>query len=283
MIPDKSQYPTHRNPGGDINWPRFYEEADRRSIQIRADRTCLLNAPFGDHPKQSLDVYFAASGNRCPVFLFIHGGGFEEGDKYHYGFISEELAKQGIITVVTSYRLAPECPYPAAVRDIESAVSWIYRNIETLGGDPRRIFVGGHSAGGVLTAEVAFKKGWLERHNLPQDAVRGCLPISGPYDVRGVEWISSYAPDLQTQTAASPLLNLECFPAHSVLALGTAGQESGFLPSNQAMLEQLSKLGARVELLILEGMNHDDTVLALADAESKLFQALVQMIGGSEG
>ncbi len=281
MIPDKSQYPTHRCPGGDIDWPRFYRQADERSNLVRGNRRCLVNASYGTHPKQQLDLYFPKSGGDCPVFLFIHGGGFQEGDKYHYGFVSEGLSELGIITAVISYRLAPEFHYPAAVRDTEAAIAWIHREIKTLGGNPDQIFVGGHSAGGILTAETAFKKDWRSRLQLPADVIKGALPLSAPFDVRGVDWILEYAPDLESQAASSPLYHLECFPLHSIVALGTAGQEAGFRPSNDALVERLGSEQVGIEYLILEGMNHDDTVLSLAARESQLFTALTKMVLGS--
>jgi acetyl esterase/lipase len=178
---DKSTYYTVRNASRfTIDWSGFYERADKLTEVARRDFPNHLDIPYGMHPKQKLDLYLPAGNlNKAPVFLFIHGGGFREGDRTHYGFIAPPLAKRGIITVLPSYRLTSQgFHYPSQPKDIRSAIAWVYQNIERFGGDPKRIIVGGHSAGGILAADVSVNRSWLSELALPLDLISGTVMIS---------------------------------------------------------------------------------------------------------
>jgi acetyl esterase/lipase len=105
---DWHTYATVRNPGQyAIDWRAFYERAQALTDAARAALPNRLDIPYGDDPKQRLDLYMPkGTVSRAPVFLFIHGGGFVEGDRRQYGFVATPLAAHGIITAVMSYRLS---------------------------------------------------------------------------------------------------------------------------------------------------------------------------------
>ena len=98
-----------------INWRAFYEKATELTDAARRTLPHSLDLAYGADPKQRLDLYFPAETPRqAPVFLFIHGGGFREGDRRQYGYVAAPLAARGIITAVMSYRLVPHV-YPSQV------------------------------------------------------------------------------------------------------------------------------------------------------------------------
>src|SRR6185295_7965213 len=109
-------------------------------------------------------------------------GGFERGDRRRYGWFARPYARNGIITVVPNYRLAPAHHYPDQPEDIERMLAWVYHNIEAYGGDPARIYVGGHSAGAKLSAFVGLRTDWRARLSLPADVIKGIVPVSATYD-----------------------------------------------------------------------------------------------------
>lgn len=117
--------------------------------------------------------------------LFVHGGGFREGDKAHYGSVAEPFIKRGVITVTTSYRLTGSgAHYPDQPDDVKNAVKWIFENIRQYGGDPGNIHVAGHSAGAVLSADIGVDRTWLTDMGMPEEILKSMIPISGPYDIR---------------------------------------------------------------------------------------------------
>ena len=139
------------------------------------------NTPGFDPTRHLLDVYSPrrASATKRPVVVFIHGGSWNSGNKNLYSFIGRRLAKAGqeagaVVAVVINYRLAPAVEVPAMADDCARAVLWTKQHIADYGGDPDRIFVMGHSAGGGLAALLATDDRLFTRLGLAQKPVRGC-------------------------------------------------------------------------------------------------------------
>lgn len=140
----------------------------------------------GGHARQVLDVYRperAGEGGR-PVIFWIHGGGWQVGDKRDVALKPKALTDKGVVFVSTNYRLLPEVEMGALVRDVAKALGWVSRNIAEYGGDPQRIFVGGHSAGAQLAALLCTDDRYLKEEGVPFQALRGCVPVDGDtYDI----------------------------------------------------------------------------------------------------
>jgi acetyl esterase len=108
-------------------------------------------------------IYNPADGDRArdgrlPVLVYYHGGGWTLGSIATYDSLCRALARgSGAVVVSVDYRLAPEHPFPAAVEDAHLALEWVVRNADDLGGDVRRLAVGGDSAGGNLATVVALR------------------------------------------------------------------------------------------------------------------------------
>jgi len=118
------------------------------------------NLSYGAHARHVLDVYAPEGARDAPVVAFVHGGAFVRGDKeinpQIYGNVLIWFARRGCIGVNVEYRLAPEAAWPGGGRDVGAACAWIRRSIAEYGGDPRRICLIGHSAGGTHAATYAF-------------------------------------------------------------------------------------------------------------------------------
>jgi len=136
---------------------------------------------YGDDPYQEVAV-FAASDPNGTVVAFMHGGGWTNGYKEWMAFMAPPLTAAGITFVSIGYRVAPAATWPAGVEDAAAGIAWVYKNIVTHGGDPDRIFVGGHSAGGHQAAWLAVRSDWQDAAGVPPNVIRGALPVSGVYD-----------------------------------------------------------------------------------------------------
>ena len=154
--------------------------------------------PYGQAPRQRLDVYQPLAGNRPaapPVVVFFYGGSWSKGERADYRFVGEALASAGAIVVIPDYRLSPGVRYPEFVRDSAAAVKWAFDHAAELGGSPDNVVVMGHSAGGYNAAMVALDRRWLDGAGLaPQRKVAGWIGLAGPYDFLPIE-------DRQTQVA----------------------------------------------------------------------------------
>lgn len=276
---DYTKYDTVNNPKryGTI-WAPFYQKANELTAQTRADFPHHLDIPFGATPKQQLDVYLPKKPvKNAPVLLFLHGGGFMEGDRAHYGYVARPYAEKGIVTVVSGYRMAKRgVPYPAQSDDTKAAIVWIYKNIAKFGGDPNAIFVSGHSVGATLSGEVSFERSWMKQAGVPHDAIKGIAAISGDYDLSPGENVD-YAPNAELEERASPLRHIVDPAPLAVVAAGT--NEGKMRSSSEDLAQKLTAKGVKTRLLVLEGADHKDTVLALGDPGSTLAAAVLEMIG----
>lgn len=130
-----------------------------------------------DPKRNILDVYYPAdtSGKKRDVIIFIHGGGWLKGNKYYYFPHGKNFARKNVVFVAINYRLGP-ATYKDMAFDAARAVRWVLDHIEEYGGDPDRIFISGHSAGGHLSALISLNKEYFEEAGI-QNPLKACILI----------------------------------------------------------------------------------------------------------
>jgi acetyl esterase/lipase len=281
LAQDSSTYYTVMHPEEfEIDWGAFYRDAERRTAAVRKRLPHHLNQAYGEDAKQRLDLYLPEGEvEAAPVFLFLHGGGFREGDRAQYGFVAEPFAAHGIITAVASYRLTEDGHhYPAQPEDARAAVEWLYRHVAEYGGDREAIYVGGHSAGAILAADIGVDRAWLGERGIPESALRGIAPISGSYDLRGAG--RDYTPSAEAEALASPILHIEAPVPEVVVAVGST--EEKYLASSRNFVERLEQADVTAELVVAEGQDHRETVKALGQERSSIFRTILEMMRPAE-
>lgn len=126
----------------------------------KGDNQVVRDLPYGMHPRQVLDVYRPAGRSGLPVVLFVHGGAFVRGEKDStpeiYANVCHYFARHGHVALNVEYRLAADAPYPGGAQDVAASVAWARAHAREHGGDPTRLFLVGHSAGGTHVASYAF-------------------------------------------------------------------------------------------------------------------------------
>jgi arylformamidase len=175
----------------------MYEKAHIPESHIHRD-LAYREGPGEDDPKQRLDLY-VPDGKDWPVLVFVHGGGWDSGDRALtvagvdiYANIGRFFASHGVGTAVISYRLLPQVAWRDQIKDVAGAVAWVYRNAAKYGGDPKRLFLAGHSAGAQLVARVALDPEPLEDEGLDKRIVSGVVAVSGAgYEISSEEALSA--------------------------------------------------------------------------------------------
>lgn len=160
-----------------------------------------------------LDLYYPETTDDYTTVVWFHGGGITGGNKH----IPEKLMEKGIAVVAVNYRLSPKVKCPVYIDDAAAAVAWAFRYIAEFGGDPDKIVVSGHSAGGYLTSMVGLDKSYLANYGVDADKIALLIPFSGHTithftvrEERGIEGtqpvIDEYAPLYHVRKDAPPLI-----------------------------------------------------------------------------
>jgi acetyl esterase/lipase len=133
---------------------------------------------------QTLDVYSPSSAKNLPVVVWIHGGGWQTGDKSQVYMKPQVFNGKGFILVSTNYRLLPSVDMATLTRDVAKSIRWVHDHIAEHGGDPKRLLIMGHSAGAQLAALLCTDERYLKEEGLSFAIIRGCVPVDGDtYDI----------------------------------------------------------------------------------------------------
>ncbi len=220
---------------------------------------------YGSDPRQALDVYAPRDAKHAPVVVFFYGGSWNSGRRQDYAFAGRALAARGFVTVVADYRLVPQVRYPAFVEDGAAAVAWTRANIAKHGGNPDRIGVTGHSAGGYIAMMLALDPRWLAAAGAP-GAVKAVVGLAGPYDFfpfeagGAAEAAFGAAPDPRD---TQPIAHASGTAPPALLLSGD--EDDTVRPRNvTALAAALKAAGASVETRVYPAIGHIGIILALS-------------------
>ena len=240
------------------------------SARFRASHPGRLDLAYGDSPRERLDLFLAAEPN-APTFAFVHGGYWQMNDKEGFAFLAPGVLAQGVNVALIEYTLAPQARMDRIVAEVRRAAAWLAEHLGDFGADPARLYVGGHSAGGHLTAMA-----------MTLNPVRGGLAISGLYDLEPIRLC--YLNDklgLDPAEAArnSPMRHLPAMAGRLVVAYGTAElPELCRQPVEYARL--WAEAGLPGEVLPVDGADHFTVLDTLADPNGTLAAALARLVAG---
>ena len=257
----------------------------RESAEARAVLLSRLDVAYGAHPAERLDAFAPTTpppgGGGAPIHLFIHGGYWQWLDKADFSFVARAFAPAGAITVVINYALMPAVSMDELVRQCRAAAAWTFRNAPSLGGDPERLFVSGHSAGGHLTAMLLATDWPRFEAGLPPGLVKGGVALSGLYDLEPIRLCYlNDALKLSPEDARrhSPIHLRPAHPCPLLLAVG--GLEGAeYHRQVEALAVPWRAQGMSIEVLDQAGHDHFTIVMQLADPDSPLSRAARAQMG----
>ncbi len=249
-------------------YARHYIEESRLA---RERLECILDVPYGPTRDETLDIFPAGPG--APVFVFIHGGGWRILSSKEFSCMALGMREMGITTVVVNYSLCPKVSIDEITRQARASVAWVLRRIDRHGGDPSRVVVGGHSAGGQLGA-MCVQTDWKGEYGLPADPLAGAELVSGVFDIEPFRW-SCHQPMLQINDGVvqrnSPQFHIG--PSSTPLLVSWGGDETHeFVRQSETYLKAWQSAGNRAEGLSQPGRNHFDAIYGFEDARNPLAQ-----------
>lgn len=154
-----------------------------------AETKTVQNVPYltDGHERHVLDIYSPVGGKNLPVVFWIHGGGWQAGDKSEVKSKPQLFVDRGCVFVSTNYRLLPHVDMSTIIKDIASSIHWVHDHIAEYGGDPQRLLVMGHSAGAQLAALISTDDRYLKAEGLSLSIIKGCVPVDGDtYDIPAI-------------------------------------------------------------------------------------------------
>lgn len=253
-----------------------------QSEEARATLSCDLDLEYGDSAGQQLDIFRPAAAGKSPVQIYIHGGYWSSNDKNVCSYTALGLTRLGFATVVVNYDLVPVVRIADQVDQLRKALVWTYRNIGTFGGDPAQIGIIGHSAGGHLAMMLAASDYSDLAPELPRDAVKSILCLSGIYEMEPIRLSKVNAIlnlSAEEVPPISPIRLKRWLQPYRVLLAAGDGEGEEFARQAAAMrLAWAQELGD-IRSEVLPGHNHFSIRAALADHHSDVSQLVLSLSG----
>jgi arylformamidase len=262
-------------------WAPNFEELSaryRRESEVVRQRLPHRVVAYGPSPDETLEVLPAAT-PAAPIHLFIHGGRWLT--PAHEGFVyaAPTFVAAGATFVAARFATLPKVRLPDMVDQLRRAVAWLHANARSLGTDPARIHVSGHSSGGHLAA-VLLTTDWAAR-GLPADVLKGGLCVSGMYDLRPVLLSSRSAYvklDAEEEDALSPQRHLDRVRCPITVAYGDR-ESPEFQRHGRDFAAALAAARLSSSSLAMVGLNHFEGIMSLADPASPLARAALGQMG----
>lgn len=250
--------------------------------------------------KNVLDVYRpnGKAAKPAPVVVFFHGGNWNSGSKNIYWFIGRRLAKQGVVAVIPSYRLSPEVQVPAMADDCAQAVLWVKNHIADFGGDPGRIYVMGHSAGGGLAALLAVQDTYFTKLGLAQNPIKGAI-LDDPAGINMYDYLKEmkYPSDRQylIPFGDKPEGWRDVSPFYQVRSGGASGPAApptllyvggntypSIIDGAKSFHEKLLALGVKSQYTVLPGKKHVPMASQLFWKRNVIYRETLKLVNGTQ-
>jgi arylformamidase len=260
-------------PSLDPYFARYTEQSER----VRRAYPCRVDLPYGEAERERLDL-FPADRAGAPVVLFLHGGYWRRMSKADFSFFAEPFVQAGAVVAIPSYSLCPSCTIDDIVCEARAVVRWLHENVASAHGDPERIVVCGHSAGGQIGGMLASTD-WAAQ-GLPRTPIAGMCGMSGLYDLEPVmrsncnEWLRL---DDDAARRNSPIYHLPQDAMPLVAAVGERETDE-FQRQTADFATAWRERGHPAECLVMTGRNHYDMPLDVLRPDSELRACILKLL-----
>ena len=255
---------------------------------IHRTKHIVYNNADTNKSAQELNIFASSAKKKLkPVFIFVHGGSWNSGNKKLYSFFGSRMARKGIVTVIPDYPKSPKADYNEMAEDIALAVKWVKEHIAAYGGDNNRVFISGHSAGGHLAALVTIKEAYFKKLQLA-DPVKGLILIDGAgldmYNYlkeenlpQGDSYYNTFSNDPNTWKAASPIYFLHNGMPPMLIYQGGKTYPS-ISSSNERFTDSLKHYDTKFTYHILPGKKHVPMITQFFNPYNKRYKEMLSFM-----
>ena len=258
---------------------RHLARGSEASALSRAQSDCRLDLHYGDGAAETLDL-FVAPRRGAPVLVFVHGGYWRALDKSDFSYVAPAFTQAGAMVVVPNYALCPAVSVEHITLQMVRVLQWVWRNAAQHGGDPQRIVVAGHSAGGHLAAMLLSCRWKQVADDLPAQLVGGALSVSGLFDLEPLRHTPFLQADLRLSPASVARLSPAFFPRPKgrLFAAVGAAESDEFLRQNQLIRDVWGPTAVPV-CETVPGKNHFSVLESLVDPAGRLHELGLRLLG----
>jgi arylformamidase len=246
------------------------------SAAYRDEADASLDCRYGDHERELVDI-FRCGRTEAPLYVYVHGGYWQRGDKSIYSYIAQTFNAAGVDVAVIGYPLCPDVSMTRLLESIRNALAWLYRNATAHGISAARINLSGHSAGGHLTA-MAMTTAWPGlASDLPADLLKTAIPISGLYLLEPLRHTTIGAAlhlDDDETSRLSPAL-LPIAQAAPMLTIVGGAETPAFFEQTDRLVESWSRPGFVIDRYVEADSDHFDVVARLQSDDSEIFRRVL--------
>jgi acetyl esterase/lipase len=259
-----------------------------RAAEPRVHRDLPYVEPRNE--RQTLDVYAPTAGKDHPIVFWIHGGGWQAGDKKDVQTKPQAFVEKGFVFVSANYRLIPDATIKEMAGDVARAIRWVHDHAGEYGGDPNKFLVMGHSAGAQLAALVCTDERYLKAQGLSLSIVKGCVPVDGDtYDVpmqiatveqRRADSYKRKFGDAESQKDLSPVTHVATgkgIPPFLILHVADHPETKA---QSQRLAKALTESGVSAKAYPAEGKNHGSINADLGVPDDKPTKELFEFVDG---
>jgi acetyl esterase/lipase len=226
------------------------------------------------------------------VFIFLHGGGWNKGKKSTYSFLGKRMARKGVVSVIIDYPLAPEADYNEMALASAKAVKWVKENISYYGGNPEKLFISGHSAGGHLAALISVRDKYFDSVGI-KNPLKGVILIdaagldmnnylTNQEEKGGKHYLDAFTKDHANWKDASPIYHLHKNVPPMLIYTGSKTYPN-IKSSNERFVIELSKHNVVLMYKIMKGKHHIPMIFQLYNKHNKMYDEMIGFMKQHKG
>ena len=249
------------------------------SAALREQVDVSLDCAYGAGERERIDV-FRCGANQAPLYVYLHGGYWQRGDKSLYSFIAAPFLDAAVDVAIVGYPLCPQVSMTDLVSRVREAIAWLYHNAGKLGINRERINLSGHSAGGHLTAMAVCTDWPAFDTKLPRDLLKTAIPFSGLYQLKPLlQTTISEALHLTDQEICqlSPA-SLQPQAQIPLLTIVGGAETEEFFRQTDLLINNWSDRLVRIDRHVEPDVDHIDLIDRLASADSQMFRRIINWL-----
>ena len=261
------------------DFARYVEQWQQQSEALRQRADVVEDLRYGEHERERLDI-FPAEQPHAPVQVFFHGGYWQAMQKDVFHFLASGFLEDGMTSVLVNYPLAPEATLDEIVAACRQAMVWLYRHIADYHGDPDRIHISGHSAGGHIVA-MLMATAWPDMEKaLPCDLVKGACAISGLFDLLPIQrcYLNGVLGMDEAMALRNSPLSIEPRSAAPLILSVGADESDEYRAQSHELASTWTRPGSPIKELMIPGANHFSILDHIYNREAELYQAIIAQI-----